>query len=241
MTAETMFDRRSLLDRLEARPARRLSPRAVAAATLVVALAMGAAALEAADKRYTPEELLQPFLGPELSQWLVGPVARLATEDEIDRFLRLDDDPQARRFIDEFWARRDPDPARDGNPVLELYESRAVEADKKFGEAAVAGRRTDRGTIHILYGEPESVEYEEFRDVSGPDVELWRYPKKAEPGLDGKRPERVYRFAKIDDLTRFYSARDAEDPRRRPEPQPGFPSGGPSDPGEPFPGDPPRR
>jgi GWxTD domain-containing protein len=213
-----------------------------AAASLLIAAAAGALGVPvgraaAADRSYSAEELLQPFLGAELSQWLVGPVARLATEDEIDAYLRLDDDEQARRFIAEFWARRDPDPAREGNPALELYEKRATEADKKFGEAAVAGRRTDRGTIHILHGEPESVEYEEFRDVSGPDVELWRYPKKAEPGLDGKRPDRVYRFAKIDDLTRFYSARDAVDPRRRTS-RPGFPADDPSEPGAPFPGDP---
>ena len=118
--------------------------------------------------------------------------------------------------------------------MLDLYETRAAEADKKFSEAAVAGRRTDRGTIHILYGEPESVEYEEFRDVSGPDIELWRYSKKAEAGLDGRRPEREFRFAKLDDLTRFYSAREMNDQRRRHDTsQPGFPSGRPGEPSDP--------
>ena len=138
---------------------------------------------------------------------MMGPIGRLASEEEIDAYLRLKTAEEAKQFIDAFWAKRDPDPAKDGNAVLDLYETRAAEADKKFSEAAVAGRRTDRGTIHILYGEPESVDYEEFRDVSGPDVELWRYSKKAEAGLDGRRPEREYRFAKLDDLTRFYSAR----------------------------------
>jgi GWxTD domain-containing protein len=184
----------------------------------------------AAQKEYSAEELFQPFLGAELSRWLVGPIARLATEEEIDRYLRLKSDDDARRFIEEFWAGRDADPARPGNPALELYETRAAEADRKFSEAAVAGRRTDRGTIHILYGEPESVEYEEFQDVSGPDIELWRYPKKAEAGLDGRRPVREYRFAKIGDLTAFFSPRDLRDPRRRREAsEPGFP-GGPGDP-----------
>jgi GWxTD domain-containing protein len=197
----------------------------------------------ASQKVYSAEDLFQPFLSASLSQWLVGPIARLATEDEIDRYLHLQSDDDARRFIEEFWARRDTDPAKPGNPALELYETRAAEADKKFSEAAVAGRRTDRGTIHILYGEPEAIEYEEFRDVQGPDVELWRYPKKAESGLDSRRPEREYRFAKLGDLTSFFSPHDLRDPRRRREAsEPGFPGGGPGDrvPDEPgLPGQPP--
>ena len=70
--------------------------------------------------------------------------------------------------------------------MLDLYQKRAAEADKKFSEAAVAGRRTDRGTIHVLYGEPESVDYEEFRDVSGPDVELLALPEEGRAG--SRRP-----------------------------------------------------
>jgi hypothetical protein len=118
--------------------------------------------------------------------------------------------------------------------VRELYDTRAAEADKKFPEAAVAGRRTDRGTIYVLYGDPENTEYEELRDVSGPDIELWRYAKNAEPGLDGRRPERQYRFAKLGDLTRFYGSKEINDQerRRRQRAEPGFPSG-PSSPGEP--------
>jgi GWxTD domain-containing protein len=205
--------------------------------TMVLAILLSAASgapAPAAQKVHTAEELFQPFLEGELSQWMVGPIGRLASEEEIDAYLRLKTAAEANQFIDAFWAKRDPDPAKDGNAVLDLYETRAAEADKKFSEAAVAGRRTDRGTIHVLYGAPESVDYEEFRDVSGPDVELWRYSKKAESGLDGRRPEREYRFAKLDDLTRFYSAREMNDPRRRRDTsQPGFPSGGPGDPSDP--------
>jgi GWxTD domain-containing protein len=206
---------------------------------VILLIAASGAPAPAAQKVHTAEELFQPFLEGELSQWMVGPIGRLASEEEIDAYLRLKTADEAKQFIDAFWAKRDPDPAKGGNAVRELYETRAAEADKKFSEAAVAGRRTDRGTIHILYGAPESIDYEEFRDVSGPDVELWRYSKKAEPGLDGKRPVKEYRFAKLDDLTRFYTAREMSDPRRRHDTsQPGFPSGGPGSPGDPAPRDP---
>lgn len=239
--------RRTIATMRRRSPARRRalpSPAATALAVLALGLALHGLTTpaRAAKKSYSAEDLFQPFLGAELSQWLVGPIARLATEQEIDDYLRLKTDADARRFIDQFWATRDSDPARPGNPALELYERRAAEADKEFSEAAVAGRRTDRGTIHILYGPPESVDHEEYQDVSGPDIERWLYPKKPEAGLDGRHPERQYRFAKLGDLTRFYSPNDARDPRRRRETQPGFPSGGPSEPapGEPqLPGTPP--
>ena len=210
----------------------RLLPCVVA---LAVAAAVAKAPAGAANKVHTAEELFQPFLEGELSQWLVGPIGRLASEDEITAYLRLKTVDEANQFIDAFWARRDPDPAKAGNPVLDLYTKRAEEADKKFSEAAVAGRRTDRGTIHILYGDPESVDYEEFRDVSGPDIELWRYAKKGEAGLDGKRPEKEYRFAKLDDLTRFYGSREMneQERRRRFNTEPSYP-GRPNDPGEPV-------
>jgi GWxTD domain-containing protein len=209
-------------------------------AILAVAITTLTGTVSAAQKVHTAEDLFQPFLEGDLSQWLVGPIGRLATEDEITQYLRLKTADDAKTFIDAFWARRDPDPGKDGNPVRELYETRATEADKKFSEAAVSGRRTDRGTIHILYGAPESVDYEQFRDVSGPDVELWRYSKKAEAGLDGRRPEKEYRFAKLGDLTRFYGAREMNDQerKRRQNAEPGFPSSAPGGPGEPIPREP---
>jgi GWxTD domain-containing protein len=218
---------------------RRLGLSTVAFAVLVVTVGASDTAF-AAKKIYSAEELFQPFLDGELSQWLVGPIGRLASEDEITEYLRLKTADEAKTFIDAFWARRDSDPGKDGNPVRELYETRAAEADKQFSEAAVPGRRTDRGTIHILYGTPESVDHEEFQDVSGPDVERWRYSKKAEPGLDGRRPEKEYRFAKVGDLTEFYGSREMQDQgrRRRQNAEPGFPSSAPGQPGEPVPREP---
>jgi GWxTD domain-containing protein len=223
-----------------------LRPTAPHLVSIAIALALLVAVVPAgaANKVHTAEELFQPFLEGELAQWLVGPIGRLASEDEITAYLTLKTADEANQFIEAFWARRDPDEAKPGNPVLDLYTRRAEEADKKFSEAAVAGRRTDRGTIHILYGEPESIEYEEFRDVSGPDIELWRYAKKSEAGLDGKRPEKEYRFAKLDDLTRFYGAREMneQERRRRLNTDPSSFPGRPSAPGEPIdpglPGDP---
>ena len=45
----------------------------------------------------------------------------------------------AQQFIDAFWERRDPDPARPGNPVRELFEERAAEADRRFTRGRLPG------------------------------------------------------------------------------------------------------
>ena len=175
-------------------PERRLLP------ALVAALAL-AAAPTAADSKL---DLLNLALSPELASWLVGANARLATKAEQKEFLALVDDAAAAAWIERFWEKRDPDPSRAGNPVRELAESRAEEADRRFSEAGYAGRRTDRGTIWVLHGEPAKIENEPNPLYGEPPLELWRYEPGGAKGLDGRAPERLYRFARRDDLTTFY-------------------------------------
>lgn len=169
------------------------------AVLLLVALVCGApgSARDAVD-------LLNLTLSPELAGWLVGANSRLASKTEEKEFLGLRDDAAAAAFIDRFWEKRDPDPARPGNPVRELAEQRATEADRRFTEAGYAGRRTARGTIFVLFGEPDKMEHEPGEFKGEPPVEVWTYPKSAAPGLDGKKPEPRYRFAQRGDLMVFY-------------------------------------
>ena len=148
-----------------------------------------------------PSELTNIHVSPAYSQWLVGPIARLASASELESYLALRDDQAAAAFIEEFWKRRDPYPERPGNPVAELFERRAVEADRAYSEAGYLGRRTDRGTIHVLYGAPEATEYEANPDPEGSPVEVWQYEAGHSEGLDGRRPYAAYRFVKDRDLT----------------------------------------
>ncbi len=130
-----------------------------------------------------------------------APHARLATRAEEKALPGATDDAAATAFIDRFWAKRDPDPERPGNPVREQAEQRATEADRRFTEAGYAGRRTDRGTIFVLYGEPGEVTHEPGDFKGEPPVEVWTYPESAAAGVDGKRPEPRYRFVQQGDLT----------------------------------------
>jgi hypothetical protein len=183
-------------------------------------------------------ELINPFLGPDYSDWLVGPVARIASAGEIKTYLGLHDDREAAAFIAQFWDRRNPakgprPPAgaatgagatagagapggsfpplaalrAGGNTALALFEERAGVADKKFSEGGVIGRHTDRGIVLVLYGAPKRGGFEVAPSPNDPPIEVWEYSPDAPAGLDGKRPERFYRFAKRGDLTVTYVPR----------------------------------
>ena len=148
------------------------------------------------------EDLTNVFLSPEWSQWLVGPVVLIATDEEVTEYLSLTDDAAASRFVDEFWTKRDPEPDWRGGGLRQTFDDRAAEADKRFSEAAYSGRRTDRGAIYILYGEPTQISYEVTRDQRRLQIEHWYYSENVANGLDGNPPGRHYWFAKQGDLTK---------------------------------------
>ncbi len=186
------------------------------ALALVCALALPGAA-EAKKKPRPREELTNFLLGSELSLWLVGAIGRMATEQEIDRYLGLTADDEAEAFIEEFWSRRHS--AESVWPAKQprgIYEVRAGEADRLFTEGARLGRHSDRGIVHILYGEPAEVKYEVASRPGIGAIEVWVYPKKAEKGLDGKSPKRQYFFAKQGEFT----VETAPPTRRRLRPSP---------------------
>jgi GWxTD domain-containing protein len=172
-------------------------------------LALACAATGPAPPR-TAADLTNPRLSPDWSQWLVGPIAWLATNDEVTAFLALADDAAAAAFADGFWARRDADPARPGNPARELFDRRAQDADRRFTEAGYRGRRTDRGILFVLHGEPAGIEFELSPEPGGAPLEVWSYAGDAPIGLDGRRPLLRYRFRKSGDLTVLYHLREVE-------------------------------
>ncbi len=179
---------------------------------LGLALALGllaAGAASAADslERLHPDDLINPFLGPGYASWLVGPVGQLADEEERTLYLLLESDEEAAAFAEDFWGRRD-------GGLRRQFDVRAAEADKRYSESGRLGRRTDRGMVYILFGDPEKTEWEEHRDVDDPDILLWTYAKSAAKGLNDRKPARRYRFARDGDVMRLFS-NDPSDPANR--------------------------
>lgn len=200
-----------------ARPTRSLLFRAasaVALATLTVAavafLPLGCASTDTpAGAAPLPalqvERLINPALAPELSQWLVGPIAVLASEEEEQAFMALRDDAEAEAFIETFWAQRDPYPQRPDNPLRDTFDQRAAVANRLYSEGGRSGVHTARGTIYVIYGKPGRTDYEIAEDPRDPPVEAWFYSGEQETGLDGEPPGPRYRFIKRGAVTTFYT------------------------------------
>jgi GWxTD domain-containing protein len=186
----------------------------VAGPLLLGALACGSGA----PRTISAADLTNPFLGPEQSSWMIGPIARIATPEEIKAFLALSDETQAAQFIDQFWAQRDPNPNKPGNPLREAFDERSIEADRLFTEAGYRGRRTDRGTIFVVYGPPTKTDFEISPTRNDSAIEAWTYAGTTPAGLDGRKPAPLYRFIKRGDLTVTYVPRESSDPRLRDRP-----------------------
>ena len=146
------------------------------------------------------EDLTNPFLGPDWSAWLVGPISRLTTPQEIQTYLALKDDAAAAAFAEAFWKKR-------GEAVRQAYAERALNADRLYSEGGYLGHRTDRGTIFVLYGRPEKEGFEVSPSPKESAIEVWTYGPDAPSGLDGNKPNSVYRFIKRGDLTVNYVPR----------------------------------
>ncbi|HET9211486.1 MAG TPA: GWxTD domain-containing protein [Thermoanaerobaculia bacterium] len=152
-------------------------------------------------------ELINPALGPDYSAWMVGAASRLATPEEVNEFLTLKDDQQAESFVERFWQQHNPTPNKPVNPLRQEFERRSANADRQFSEAGLLGRRSDRGTIYVLYGLPKKIDHEVSPVRNGPSLEVWIYGTDAPSGLDGRRPSPLYRFVKNGDVTVLYQGR----------------------------------
>ncbi len=205
---------------MNVRSAKNFSTCCVSVSRLLAFLLLGAtlsSPCDAAKKKRLPasDELFNPLLGIDYSHWLVGPIVRIATEEEIAEYLRLPGDEEAQRFIEKFWERRNEGTDFFKKTPQETFEQRLVEADKRFTEGTYPGSRTDRGTVFILFGEADEVTYSKPQDLNDPTVEEWVYSKEAAAGLGGEKPDPRYRFFKLDDLTVFYTATVRAAARRR--------------------------
>lgn len=86
--------------------------------------------------------------------WAAGPVRWLMLPSESAELARLASDAEAAIYVAEFWRRRDPDPAGDGNLARRRFEERVAAADRHYGEPGLRGALTARGRALVLLGPP---------------------------------------------------------------------------------------
>ncbi len=143
-------------------------------------------------KPLTPKELkkrdkrLARELNNQDKSWLTEEVPDIITEDERRAFLELGTEEERDQYKEIFWRNRNPDPESPVNPVREEHYRRLAYADEHFA-SGIAGRKTDRGHIYIIWGPPDEIEshptggtYERSLQQGGGSStayawEMWRY------------------------------------------------------------------
>ena len=103
--------------------------------------------------------------------WLAEDAIYIMTPEERCAFLHLNTDQERDHFIEQFWYRRAVDPASLDYDFKTDHYRRIVFANEKYG-GQLAGWKTDRGRIYVLFGPPDSVEL--AADQRHP-AEKWRY------------------------------------------------------------------
>ena len=99
----------------------------------------------------------------------------LVSKEERKALLGL---PEALRadYIEQFWKRRDSDPATPANEFKEEYFRRVKLANEIFSGETRPGWLTERGRVAILYGEPARRERQPpAAGKTGPCLETWHY------------------------------------------------------------------
>jgi GWxTD domain-containing protein len=100
---------------------------------------------------------LEKSLNPEEKEFL-SQVRFIITKEEKNIYLRLPESDR-KAFIEEFWAKRDPDPDTEENEFKTEYFSRIESANRMFRGEGIQGWLTDRGRVYILFGPPFSRKY----------------------------------------------------------------------------------
>jgi GWxTD domain-containing protein len=95
-------------------------------------------------------------LSEQYADWADGPEGFLLTKKERKEWRKIETDAQAERFIELFWARRNPDPSSPFNPFRAEFESKVRFADENFGFGDTRGALSERGRVLILMGRPDS-------------------------------------------------------------------------------------
>ena len=109
---------------------------------------------------------------------LEAPLIYLAAGSELGVYKSLTVEGK-RRFLRDFWRKRDPTPDTPLNEQMGAFYKRIGDANERYregGAAEIPGWRTDRGRIFILYGPPDDLLRRPQSGTSYP-WEMWKYTK----------------------------------------------------------------
>jgi GWxTD domain-containing protein len=146
----------------------------ISMAGLQETLARDSAARQA--ERVTDEGYFRA-MSPEALDAAKAPLLYIAESGELSPW-QSELSPEAkRRFLINFWSKRDPSPGTAKNERREAFYEAIAYANREYkegGRKAVAGWRSDRGRIFARYGAPDDV-LRRQNEGRAPPYEVWRY------------------------------------------------------------------
>ena len=150
---------------------------------------------------------LAPIAGAQLSgdyaEWADGPEGFLLTKKEKKEWAKITTDSEAKRFIDLFWAKRNPEPNNPFNAFRAEFESKVRFADQNFGYSKRRGALSERGRVLILMGKPDSRQVRSPRGagesgastIAAGNTESWYYdPAKLQARFKAKGANLYFLF-----------------------------------------------
>jgi GWxTD domain-containing protein len=112
-------------------------------------------------------------LDPE-SKKFYDTASLIMTREETKIFRLLSDQGSRKEFIEDFWAKRDPNPDTEINEFQREFQSRVDYANRRYKGEGRPGWKTDRGRIHIFMGPPDkSEEFVTNQDTTVRGPILW--------------------------------------------------------------------
>jgi GWxTD domain-containing protein len=141
---------------------------------------LGETVARAAEQREVARETDQGYFGVMTGAQLdsaQAPLGYIAESRELAAWSRGMSVAAKRRFLTEFWTRRDPTPRTDRNERREGFYEAIAFADRTYkegGRKTVPGWRSDRGRVYAKYGKPDDV-LRRQQEGQAPPYEVWRY------------------------------------------------------------------
>ena len=98
----------------------------------------------------------------------------IATDTERRRLRDIEDLMERRRYLMEFWNKRNPNPGTPTNAFKEDFYQRLQYANDRYTSGRREGWRTDRGNIILRFGLPSAIEPHLY-DRGFEPYEIWQY------------------------------------------------------------------
>src|SRR5216117_407923 len=127
-----------------------------------------------------------------LRKWIDEDVSYIITNEERTAFKRLATDEEREQFIESFWLRRDPTPDSIDNEFKDDHYQRIAYSNEHFA-SGIAGWKTDRGRIYVMYGKPDEIE-------SHPSGGTYDRPIEEGGGTTSTFPFEIWRYRYIEGI-----------------------------------------